>query len=323
MEMIRQLTGWDRSDRRRILQIVLGVIWLVDAALQFQPYMFTRSFVTGVLEPSAQGVPGFLGDAITAMSRFLLAHIAEWNFLFATIQLGIAIGLLLRPVVRLALALSIGWAVLVWWFGEGFGGLFASVNPIMGLPGAVILYAILAVLLWPPGSGESANDEPELSVAERSPLHPVAARLLWAVLWVTFAWYLLLPANTTPGALNDLVSGMGPGEPGWIQALDRAIAGGLADNGLAVSIVLAAACALIADAVFLRRGGRSLLAVAIVFSVLVWLAEDFGGVFTGSGTDVNTGPLLVLLVLAYWKPRSAVPRTATALPVVRDSVAAA
>ncbi len=58
MEMIRQLTGWDRSDRRRILQIVLGVIWLVDAALQFQPYMFTRSFVTGVLEPSAQGRAG-------------------------------------------------------------------------------------------------------------------------------------------------------------------------------------------------------------------------------------------------------------------------
>ena len=29
-------------------------------------------------------------------------------------------------------------------------------------------------------------------------------------------------------------------------------------------------------------------------------SEDFGAVFSGSATDVNTGPLLVLIALAYW-----------------------
>ncbi len=29
---------------RRGLQVALGLVWLLDAALQYQPYMFTRAF---------------------------------------------------------------------------------------------------------------------------------------------------------------------------------------------------------------------------------------------------------------------------------------
>ncbi len=43
---------------------------------------------------------------------------------------------------------------------------------------------------------------------------------------------------------------------------------------------------------------------------MIWVAEDFGGVLTGTGTDVNSGPLLALLAAAYW-PRT--DRTAAAL----------
>ena len=32
----------------------------------------------------------------------------------------------------------------------------------------------------------------------------------------------------------------------------------------------------------------------------VQLASYFGGILTGSGTDPNTGPLLMLLAAAYW-----------------------
>ena len=46
--------------RRRTLQIALGALWLVDAALQFQPSMFTKGFVTGALEPTASGNPWLL-----------------------------------------------------------------------------------------------------------------------------------------------------------------------------------------------------------------------------------------------------------------------
>jgi hypothetical protein len=46
--------------------------------------------------------------------------------------------------------------------------------------------------------------------------------------------------------------------------------------------------------------------VAIALALVIWLVgEDLGDIFTGRGTDPNTGPLLVLLALAYWPRRPA------------------
>jgi hypothetical protein len=35
------------------LQICLGLLWLLDAALQYQPFMFGPGFVTDGIEPAA------------------------------------------------------------------------------------------------------------------------------------------------------------------------------------------------------------------------------------------------------------------------------
>jgi hypothetical protein len=38
----------------------------------------------------------------------------------------------------------------VWWLGEGLGGIFTGLaSPLTGGPGAAVLYALLAVLIWP------------------------------------------------------------------------------------------------------------------------------------------------------------------------------
>ncbi len=72
------------------------------------------------------------------------------NTIFATIQLLLGVGIAFRPTVRFALAASIAWSLGVWWFGEGLGGVLnGGADPLNGAPGAVILYALLAVLLWP------------------------------------------------------------------------------------------------------------------------------------------------------------------------------
>src|SRR5260370_41035521 len=53
------------------------------------------------------------------------------------------------------------------------------------------------------------------------------------------------------------------------------------------------------------RAARAVLVLAVAVAALIWVAgENFGGVFTGSGTDPNSGPLLALLAAAYW-PRAA------------------
>ena len=60
--------------------------------------------------------------------------------------------MLYRPTARFALALSIVWALIVWWSGEAFGMLFMSMaSPLTGAPGAVSLYGLLALIAWPNG----------------------------------------------------------------------------------------------------------------------------------------------------------------------------
>jgi hypothetical protein len=45
--------------------------------------------------------------------------------------------------------------------------------------------------------------------------------------------------------------------------------------------------------------------VAAVLAAAIGVAgQDLGGILTGSGTDPESGPLLILLVLAYWPVRA-------------------
>src|SRR6202012_2219399 len=135
---------------RRGLQVTLGVIWLLDAALQYQPAMFTKAFPAQMLAPSAAGEPGFVSGPVLLSARLILAHPGAWNAAFATIQLALAAGPLLRPTARAALARPTGWSLSVWWLGEGLGGIFTGLAPpLAGGPGAAVLYALLAVLIWP------------------------------------------------------------------------------------------------------------------------------------------------------------------------------
>jgi hypothetical protein len=287
---------------RRGLQLGLGLIWLLDALLQFQPAMFTRSFPNQVLAPAAQGNPAWVAAPMTWSIRLIGEHVALDNSAFAVIQLLIALAILWRPTTRLGLALSVPWALAVWWLGEGMGGVLTSApSAVTGAPGAVILYALLAVLLWPvPDSRHGGR--PDGSLAEASPLGPVAARLAWALLWASLAYDTLLAASRAGLAAS--VTSQSAGEPGWLAALDGAAGRQLAAHGTAVSIVLAVAFAAIAVAVFIPAAARPVLAGAVALSLAIWLVgEDLGGIFTGQGTDPNTGPLLVLLALAYWPRR--------------------
>ncbi len=148
------LAAWaaDRTSAgpRRWLQLALGLVWLLDAALQFQPFMFTRGFVTRVIDPAAMGSPGVISRSVMGTGQLVLTHPALFNAAFATIQLALAAGLLWRRTTRLALAGTIVWALGVWWLGEGLGGLLTgTASPVTGAPGAALLYVVIAVLAWP------------------------------------------------------------------------------------------------------------------------------------------------------------------------------
>ena len=158
-------------DPRRALQLALGALWLLDGMLQFQPSMFGDGFAQ-MLAGSAQGNPAVVARPITWSAGLIGHHVVALNAIFAAIQLLLGLGIAWRPAVKVALAGSVTWSLAVWWLGEGLGGVLAgTASPVDGAPGAVLLYGLLAVLLWP--------------AAIWPPAAPPCARSPWASPWPT------------------------------------------------------------------------------------------------------------------------------------------
>jgi len=290
----RELTR-PKPDARRWLQLSLAAIWLLDGVLQLQSFMFTKGFGQ-LLAATAPGNPAIVADPINWSAHFIEAHPAWTNATFASIQLFLGLGIAWRPTLRAALAGSVAWSLGVWWFGEGLGGVFTgSADPMAGAPGAVIIYALLAMLLWPvdrPGPFQAAR-----------PFGQRTARLLWLALWGGLAYLAIEPGDRTAQGLHDMISSMAAGEPGWIVSLDRHAASILDGHGLLTSVLLAVVLGVIAVGIFLPPpGARAVVLLAVAVAVIIWIVgENFGGILAGSGTDPNTGPLLVLLAAAYWQ----------------------
>ena len=303
----QRAADYESVDARRWVQLALGLIWLVDALLQFQPYMFTRALATQVMEPAAAGNPGFVAGPLLAAARIAGHDPVASNAVFATIQLAIGLGLLWRRTVRAALVASIIWGLLVWWLGEGLGGILAgNPTPVTGAPGAAVLYELITGLAWPPGrrrlAGGSAAGGSGAggSGACDGPLGDWA-RPAWLAVWGSGAYFLLLTVNQAPSALGSSLASAAAGEPAWLAALDHSAAVAVGARGTAVSLGLAAVFTLIAFGVFTPALSRPLLVLAMVTAMAIWLlGEDLGGILAGNGTDPNTGPLLVLLAMTYW-----------------------
>lgn len=305
--------GAPARDLRRWLQLALAGMWVLDGLLQYQPFMFTAGFAK-TLTVTAQGNPRVIAAPITWAAGVVAAHPVWTNAVFATVQLLVGLGIAWRPTVRVALAGSMVWAVAVWWFGEGLGGVLAGTpNPISGAPGAVVVYALLAVLLWPVACAPDGAGQ--WSFVAARPVGVLLAQALWLVLWGALALFAVLPANRSRQGLHDVITGMTGGQPRWLVGVVNAAADLVAGRGEVVSIGLGVVLAVIAVGVFLPAPStRIVLGLAVVLALLIWVVgEALGNLFSRQGTDPNSGPLLVLLALAYWPLRQS-PATSPVRP---------
>ena len=293
---------WVAADQRRRLQLGLAAIWLLDAVLQFQSFMFSKEF-SRMLAGTAPGNPAVIAGPIGWSARIIGQHAAAANAAFAVIQLLIALCIAWRPTVRLGLGASVGWALVVWWLGEGLGGtLNGAGSPANGAPGAVLIYALLAVLLWP-----GRRERPASFAAGRF-TGAALARLLWLVLWASLASLALAPATRAPKALSTMIFQAAAGQPSWLAGTDHHLSAFLSHRGPAAAVVLAVVLAIVAAGVYLPRpAARAVLLLAVATSAAIWIAEGLGGILTGAGTDPNSGLLLALLALAYWPAVNLVP----------------
>jgi hypothetical protein len=290
------------SDTARRAQTVLGLIWLLDGGLQFQSFMYSKGFLQSLLAGAA-GQPAWLHASIVWGVRFANGDLGLWNTLFAVTQVLIGAGLLIRPLAKPALLASFGWALVVWWFGEAFGGLLANAaQPLTGAPGGVLLYGLVGLLAWPGRPGGLLGIR--------------GAKTMWASLWLLTAYLWLLAASSAPNATHDALTSIPTGITG-LNSIQSSLATASAGHGLVIALVLAAVSAVIGVGVAAGWHARGLLTVAIVLNLVYWvIPQGLGGLFAGGSTDPNAGPLFVLLaaVMVPLFPRSISPSSNTATP---------
>jgi hypothetical protein len=286
---------------RRGVQIALGLLWLGDGALQFQPAMLTSAFARQVIAPAGSGQPGFVSWPVHEAASIIAHSPAAADVIFGLIQLALGAGLLHRRTVRWALVASVGWALSVWYLGEGLGGLFGGgASLLTGAPGSALMYAVVAMIVWPRRDGSPSGQRPARW-----------ATAAWAAAWLGGAMLQLLPGNDTNASLGMALSMNASGAPGWLADLDHHLSALVPYDGISLVLDLVVLQAVVGLAVLAGRRTRRTAALGgIVLSLAFWVTgQGLGQFWSGISTDPNTAPLLILLGVTVlgagpWPPAS-------------------
>jgi cytochrome oxidase Cu insertion factor (SCO1/SenC/PrrC family) len=312
--------GW-----RQVLRIGFGVIWIFDGLLQAQPAM-AAGLPSQVIEPTAASSPPWVQHVVNFAGTTWSYHPIQAGASAVWIQIGIGAWLLSASRgswSRLAGVASVGWGLIVWVFGESFGGIFApGLTLLFGAPGAALFYCAAGALI---------------ALPERYWREPQVGRTVLGVLGAFFVGMAVLQAwpgrgfwqgtlHGHQGTLTSMVSSMATTpQPsvfaGWVAGFGSFTAAhGFAVNLCAVIVLAVIGAGLLNAARAGRLGaragagagsGRAFLArwawpdrvtiiVLIVFCLADWvLIEDFG-FFGGLGTDPNSMiPILLVGAAGY------------------------
>ncbi len=302
--------------QKRLCQI-LGALWLFDGLLQLQPQMFTMNMVNGVMVPTVNAQPGFVAAILHWVIAVTTQNLIIVNLLIAVVQIILGLLFLSGRWVKETVIASFVWALIVWFAGEGMSMLFTGQAGILtGAPGAVLLYPLLGLLVYPRQSSPAISKDAAANAEPRTLLSQVQFRWALAGFWFFMALLQLQPHWWQAGQISQAISGM-TGQGGldiWlIDPLLNRLSAITANIEIPLNIVLIVVClALGAGVAFAKEERlRSFLIVSIVVSAIIWWgAQAFGMIFTGMATDFNSGLLLIVMALACW-PKKALLAQAT------------
>lgn len=289
---------------RRLLRISFGLIWLFDGILQGQAAM-PLGMGPLVIEPAAVGSPSWVVHLANSGTTIWNFHPVAAAAATVWIQAGIGVWLLVGARgtwSRLAGVASVAWGLMVWSFGEAFGGIFApSLSWLTGAPGGVVFYCVAGALVALP---EQAWLGPRLGkiVLRGTGLFFMGMALLQA--WPGRGyWQGQAHPGTTAGSLTSMVQEMAQTpQPHLISSWLSAFGSFDARHGWAVNLFAVIALAAIGAAFLIARRRVALFGVVAgaIFCLATWvLVQDFG-FFGGVGTDPNSMvPMAVLFTAGY------------------------
>jgi cytochrome oxidase Cu insertion factor (SCO1/SenC/PrrC family) len=297
---------------RQVLRIGFGLIWLLDGILQAQPKMAV-GLPSQVIEPTAASSPHWVQDVVNWAGTAWSYHPMQAGASAVWIQVGIGVWLLAAtrgPLSRLAGLVSVGWGLVVWVFGESFGGIFApGLTWLFGAPGAVLIYCVAGALI---------------ALPERAWYGERLGRLILAGLGVFLIGMAVLQAwpgrgfwqgtaHGKPGTLASMTASMAPTpQPHLLSQWITAFTSFDEAHGFAVNLFVVIVLA-VTGTIF-TTGKRRLIKPALGVFVVVCLAdwvliEDFG-FLGGLGTDPNSMVPFVLLAVAGYLALAGAPELA-------------
>ena len=303
-ELAAEASPYPEAVGRRLVRIAFGLIWIFDGVLQAQPSM-PLGMTSQVIEPTAATSPAWVQHLVNAGATIWSNHPISAPAAAVWIQVGIGVFLIVAPRgywSRLAGLGAVLWGLIVWIFGESFGGVFApGLTWAFGAPGAVLLYSFAGLLV---------------ALPERMWSSPRLGRTILSVMGVFFVamavlqawpgrgfWQGRLAHNAGPGTLTGMVQQMSATpQPAFISSWLASFAAFDAAHGWAVNLFLVVSLAAIGAGFVSGRARLVRVAVyaGIVLCLADWvLVEDFG-FFGGLGTDPNSMiPMVIVFVAGY------------------------
>ena len=229
--------GTAEARGRWLLRVGFGAIWIIDGILQAQPKM-AGGLASQVIEPTAAASPSWVQHLVNWGGTSWSFHPIQAGAASVWIQVGIGLWLIVAahgPWSRLAGLASVGWGLVVWVFGESFGGIFApGLSWLTGAPGAVLIYVVAGALIALPADAWR---------------NPRLGRLLLGGIGVFFLGMAVLQAwpgrgfwqgtlNGQPGTLSGMVQQMSTtSQPHFLSSLLSSFGSFAASNGFAVNLV--------------------------------------------------------------------------------------
>ena len=285
-------------EARRVLRIGFGALWIFDGLLQIQSSM-PLGLPSGVIQPSASSSPGWVQHLVNTGATIWSNHPIQAASATVWIQVGIGLWLLVAPRgrwSRLGGLVSVGWGLLVWSFGEAFGGIFSTgATWLFGLPGAVLFYCAAGILI---------------ALPERAFATARLGRIVLALGGVFLIGMAVLQAwpgrgfwQGHGGTLTGMVRAMAQTpQPGLFSSWVSWFGNVAAAHGWAVNLVAVLALATIGGLLLSGRPRLSLMGlIALVLLCLAdWVLVEDLGFFGGLGTDPNSMlPMALIFVAGY------------------------
>jgi cytochrome oxidase Cu insertion factor (SCO1/SenC/PrrC family) len=298
---------------RCLLRIGFGLVWIFDGILQAQPKM-AIGLPSQVIEPTAAASPDWVQRLVNVGGTTWSYHPMQAGASAVWVQVGLGIWLVVAargPLSRLAGLVSVGWGLVVWVFGESFGGIFApGLTWLFGAPGAVLIYAVAGALI---------------ALPDRAWYSPWLGRLTTAGIGLFLVGMAVLQAwpgrgfwqgtaQGQPGTLAGMTGTMAQtSQPGFLSAWINAFTTFDEAHGFAVNLFVVVALA-VTGAAFLSGRPRLIRPVLIGFIVLCladWVLIEDLGFLGGLGTDPNSMIPWILLATAGYLAVARVPAPAT------------